>query len=183
MAHQLSSHIDWLNAKADGSFDGSLEDWQKLAKSIGKGIIKSGAVSGAYNPDDKEAQEHAVRYYGLVRSMNTDVERIAKNTGYSEKTIQEIKNYIFMEKHDLGGEELEYFVPDYKMGESWRRLLLGSPEPHDLILLKHEIMEHELVSQGKTQEEAHYLTSEKYDYGKEANKSYDKNSNHKKRRE
>ena len=88
-----------------------------------------------------------------------------------------------MEKHDLGGGEPEYFAPDYKMGESWRRLLLGTPEPHDLILLKHEIMEHELVSQGKTQEEAHYLTSEKYDYGKEAKKYYDKIGKHKKRRQ
>ena len=82
--------------------------------------IKSGAISGARNPDSKESKEHAIRYYGLVRSMTTDVSKIAMNTGFSESDIQNVKNHIFLEKHDLGGDEPEYFEPDYMMAESWR---------------------------------------------------------------
>lgn len=33
--------------------------------------------------------------------MKSDVHRIAKATGYSEKEIQEIKDFIFTNKHDL----------------------------------------------------------------------------------
>lgn len=59
--------------------------------------MKSGAVSGARNPHSKEARAHAERYYGLVRSMKTDVSRIAKATGFAEEDIRAIKYYIFME--------------------------------------------------------------------------------------
>ena len=43
-----------------------------------------------------------------------------------------------------------------------------------LTLLKHEIMERELVKNGHSQNQAHIITSEKYNYEKEAAKFYDK---------
>ena len=67
--------------------------------------------------------------------------RIAKATGFAEEDIRAIKYYIFMEKHDLGGKEPEYFAPDYMMAESWQRLIDGKPELHDMTLLNHEILE------------------------------------------
>ncbi len=138
------------------------------------GIIKSGAVSGARNPYSEKAKEHANKYYGLVRSMQTDVKKISEGTGFTERQIQDVKNFIFYEKHDLGGDTLELFEPDYMMGESWRRLISGKPEPHDITLINHEIMERELIRQGYSQEEAHILTSKKYNYDKEATEFYDK---------
>lgn len=137
-------------------------------------IIKSGAVSGARNPNSKEAREHAERYYGLVRSMKTDVARISETTGFAEEDIQTVKSYIFMEKHDLGGAELEYFAPDYMMAESWQRLIDGKPESHDMTLLNHEIMERELMQEGTPQDEAHIIASQKYNYAKEAGEYYAK---------
>ena len=137
-------------------------------------IIKSGAVSGARNPSSKEAREHAERYYGLVRSMKTDVARISETTGFAEEDIQTVKNYIFMEKHDLGGAELEYFAPDYMMAESWQRLIDGKPELHDITLLNHEIMERDLMKKGIPQNEAHIKASGKYNYAKEAGEYYAK---------
>lgn len=137
-------------------------------------IIKSGAVSGARNPNSKEAREHAERYYGLVRSMKTDVARISETTGFAEEDIQTVKSYIFMEKHDLGGAELEYFAPDYMMAESWQRLIDGKPESHDITLLNHEIMERDLMKKGIPQDEAHIKASGKYNYAKEAGEYYAK---------
>lgn len=140
----------------------------------GSDIIKSNIISGARNPYGKAAEEHAEKYYGLVRSMKTDVKKIAQVTGFSEKEIQSIKNYIFIDEHNLGGLEPERFSPDYMMAESWRRLQEGAPEPHDITMLHHEKMERELISNGITQQEAHIATSKIYNYDKEATEYYDK---------
>jgi len=150
-----------------------------LDKSGGSGIIKkSGAISGALNPLSQRADEHAERYYAAVRKMTTDVKRISENTGYSEELIQSIKDFVFNEKHDLG-DKFDYFVPDYKMAESWQRLIDGKDiKPHDLTLLKHEKMERELMASGYTQEEAHLITSKTYNYAKEAEEYYDQIEKH-----
>lgn len=153
------------------------EKWKALIRKKGYSANPeklSKAVSGARNPYGKAASEHAERYYGLVRSMSTDVRKIAKTTGYSESEIQKIKNYIFIDEHDLGDRGLTRFDPDYMMGESWRRLMEGKPESHDLTLIHHEIMERELVEQGVPQDEAHILTTAKYNYDKEAMEYYGK---------
>ena len=93
--------LEQTGLKADGMRaavgKGGILEGQIVEKSIKNGIMKSGAVSGARNPHSKEARAHAERYYGLVRSMKTDVSRIAK----AEEDIRAIKYYIFMEKHDL----------------------------------------------------------------------------------
>lgn len=152
---------------------------KNIAKTSDSGIINSGAISGARNPYGKAAREHAERYYGLVRSMKTDVSKIAKVTGYSESEIQRIKNYIFIDEHDLGNGKRR-FDPDYMMGESWKRLIEGKPKEHDLTLLKHEIMENELISQGLSQDKAHIKTTAVYNYDKEANEYYGKIKKYKK---
>lgn len=64
------------------------------------GALVYGAIT---DPNSTEANRHAEMYYNEIRAMTTDVERIAKNTGYSVETIQQIKNYLFMEAHDLEG--------------------------------------------------------------------------------
>lgn len=145
----------------------------KFTNGDNSGIIKAGAVSGARNPYGEKAQKHAAQYYESVRAMKTDVFRIAKTTGYSEQEIQDVKNFIFYEKHDLGGAKPERFAPDFMMSESWQRLINGTPKPHDLTLIKHEIMEQRLIKQGVDQATAHIKTSEKYNYSKEANEFYD----------
>ena len=137
-------------------------------------IMKSGAVSGARNPYSDAANKHAERYYGLVRSMTTDVKKIAETTGYSEQDIQGIKNYIFIDEHDLGDQGVRQFDPDYMMGESWRRLIEGKPEQHDLTLIHHEILEKKLMQDGMSQEKAHIKASAKYNYDKEAREFYGK---------
>lgn len=153
------------------------ETLEKLEKSSN---IISGAVSGARNPYGEKAKEHAQKYYGLVRSMKTDVAKISKATGMDEKDIQDIKNFVFLEKHDLGGKELEYFEPDYMMAETWQRLIEGKPEAHDITMLKHEVLEKELMQNGMSQEEAHIEASKKYNYSKEAGEYYAKIEKYKK---
>jgi len=132
------------------------------------------AINGARitNINGSAAEKHAERYYGLVRSMTTDVARIAENTGYSEDVIQRIKNSIFFDTHDLGDIEPRRFDPSFAMAQSWQRLINGNPEPHDLTMLRREIMEKDLMDSGMSQYAAHIEASKKYNYAKESDDYY-----------
>ena len=166
----------------------SFEEWkaeQNRSSLTGKesnNTIK--AVSGARitNQFGKTARAHAERYYGLVRSMSTDVDRIAKTTGINKEEIRQIKEYIFNQEHDLGGEKPERFAPDFAMAQSWQRLIDGRPVQHDLTLIYHELMEKELVDSGLPQWEAHRITSQKYNYSKESDEYYASLKKHKSKR-
>ena len=131
--------------------------------------ISGGTITDTYSV---KATSHAELYYKEIRKQTTDISRIAKNTGYSQEFIKEIKQYLFFEKHKLGN-EIKRFDPDFTIAQSWQRLAQGGIEPHDLTLLKHEEMERKLIRYGLTQDEAHKLTSQKYNYQKEAEKYYD----------
>lgn len=154
---------------------------EKLIEKTNRDSKINSRISGALNPYSNEGAEHAHRYYGLVRKMTTDVKRISKTTGLPESDIQRIKNFIFMDKHDLGGKLPEYFEPDCMMAQSWQRLVNGTPEPHDIILIKHEKMEMELMAKGMSQSEAHIKTSKIYNYEREAGLYYAKVNQHKKK--
>lgn len=146
----------------------------------GSGGYNSGAISGALKPDSEKAQEHADRYYESVRKMKNDHERIAENTEFSAEEIKQVKSFIFLEKHDLGGPEPEHFYPSYEMSQSWQRLIDGkSIQKHDITLIKHELMEKDLMAQGYSQNEAHRLTDQKYDYATESREYYAKTDKHK----
>lgn len=106
--------------------------------------------------------------------MKIDVEKISQATSFSKEEIQSVKNIIFIDKHDLGNGKLEHFEPDFMMAESWRRLIDGKTESHDIVLLNHEIMEKKLMSQGYSQADAHNIMSKIYNYDKEVVKFYDK---------
>lgn len=142
-------------------------------------VISGGRITNTYSP---AARAHAERYYGLVREMKTDVARIAQNTGYSVDVIQKIKDFIFIEKHDLGDPEPRRFDPSFSMAQSWQRLINGTPAPHDLTLLKHEIFERELMKQGLSQDAAHIEASKLYNYAKECDDYYAALKEHKNRK-
>lgn len=181
IAESFAAYIKGETKLLDPDFVKAINEYNKPLEKVARSSkITSGAVSGARNPYGEKAEEHAKRYYGLVRSMKTDVSKISKVTGMDEKDIQGIKDFIFFEKHDLGGKELEYFEPDYMMAESWQRLVEGKPEAHDITMLKHEFLEKELIKNGMTQEQAHIEASMKYNYSKEAGEYYAKIEKYKK---
>lgn len=134
--------------------------------------IISGAISGGRNPYGKKAKAHAEQYYNSVRKMTTDVDAIARNLDLSKDEIESVKNFIFFDKHDLGNGTMERFSPDYMMAESWQRLIEGKQKPHDETLIKHEILERQLMKSGLSQDEAHIRASKQYNYSKEAREFY-----------
>jgi hypothetical protein len=127
------------------------------------GAIDTGAY-GALEPWSKEATLHAERYYNAVRAMKSDYIKIAENTGFTAEEIKSIKDFIFYEEHDLS-DGYERFAPSYEMAQSWQRLIDGKDiKPHDITMLKHEILEKELITQGLSQTEAHIEASKIYNY-------------------
>ena len=53
------------------------------------------------------------------------------------------------------------------MAVSWQRLIEGKNiREMDIVLLKHELMEYELMKQGMVYEEAYHITEKTYNYRK-----------------
>lgn len=134
--------------------------------------MPSGNVFGALDPNSKAAGKHAERYYAFVRSTNSDIEKIAANTGIDKKTIQIVKEYLFLAEHNLGG-TIKKFDSNYEIAQSWQRLWLGKNIlRHDLILIQHEKYEYDLIKSGIAQNRAHILASKKYNYAQEVRNYY-----------
>lgn len=140
-----------------------------------------GAIS---DPFSRKAVRHAEMYYDEIRAMTSDVNRIARNTGVPVKDIIKIKNYLFMDMHDLLGGH-RYFDASFHIAQSWQRLMSKDGKdikPHDMTLIKHELYEMGLVESGMSQDDAHNATSKIYDYKKESNEYYAKINRNKKKR-
>lgn len=142
-----------------------------IKTSEGVGRMKSGAFSGALNPNSREAFEHANRYYAEVRKMKNDCATIAVNVGWNEEAVRKIKDHIFNNKYDLGGPEPERFDPDYHMAISWQRLIDGrNIKEMDLVLLKHEYYELTLMkSKGLSYRKAHEIAQSRHNYSRYVN--------------
>lgn len=137
----------------------------------GYNIVKDafyGAWTDKNDPNEKYRRRHAELYYQSVlnRDMNKEIFMISKNTSFSKSDIEAIYHHIFVNKHELE-DGFRNFDPDYDMAESWRRLREGKDiQPHDLILLKHELYELKLMQNGLSYAEAHEITNQKYNYQK-----------------
>ena len=128
----------------------------------------SGAITDIYS---ERAEKHAIMYYEEIRHKKSDVARIAKNTGYEEKFILDVKEYLFIDEHKLP-DGIRRFDPDFMIAQSWQRLEQGNILKHDLTLLKHEELERSLMKKGLSQNDAHIEATRKYDYAGEAEKYY-----------
>lgn len=134
----------------------------------------SGGISGAISdPLSPEAQEHAVKYYEGIRHRTDDIMKIAKYTGFTPEQILKVKNYLFLETHILST-GIKRFDPSFEIAESWQRLsdMQEYVQPHDKLLIPHELMEMELVTRGVSQSKAHEQTCLEFNYPKATNDFY-----------
>ena len=86
--------------------------------------------------------------YEAIRAEDTDVARIAKNTGWKRASILKIKNHLFLASHLLDryvshgiAAECRRFDSDLRIAATWRRLSEGAFMLGDLQLLRHEAAE------------------------------------------
>ena len=91
-----------------------------------------------------------------------------KSGNISKKSAENIYNHVFIERHKFIDGSTHMFDPDYDMAESFRRILDGKDiKPHDIVLLKHENLELNLMKKyNLVYEDAHDITIRKYDYQK-----------------
>lgn len=136
--------------------------------------IISGGISGAITePYSPEARKHSVAYYEEIRHRTDDIEKIAENTGFTPDQVKLVKKYLFFDTHLLGDEERR-FHESFQIAETWQRLA-DFPEyiqEHDKLLIPHELTEFGLICKGLTQEKAHQLACEEYNYQKSSDKFY-----------
>ena len=119
---------------------------------------------------DELADRWAKKAYEAIRSSN-DVAKIADNLssaprldgseGFTREEVQAIKNHVFFEEHPLAGDYGDMissrYDPSPDMAEAWLRLRSGNHKPQDLMLLEHELAEHNYYVQhpGAIYPEAH----------------------------
>lgn len=172
----------WMDAYV-AKHSGDRKQAEKVAKRVDSGIMSSGAKSGALtdknDPLGQKRNRHAITYYESVRNSKKDsiVKTISKNSGFSEVYISKVYDHVFKNEYDLYGGK-KRFDADYDMAESFRRLREGKDiQEHDIILLKHEHLEHDLMNRLNLQyEEAHSLAESKYNYNS-ALKDFKKKNN------
>ena len=147
---------------------------EREQKRYNRVMKSSGAVYGAWNdrndPYNKERDRHAQEFYESVRNRNKqhEIVKVSKNSRLSQSDVEKIYNHIFINEYDLE-DGRKRFDPSYDMAESWRRLSeIGGKniQPHDLVMLRHELMEHDLMANGMRYDEAHELTNKNYNYQK-----------------
>ena len=135
----------------------------------------SGATSGAINPNSEAGNKKAEKLYDAIRKSLEDVGQItsnlklvAPNMNVSREDVDRIKHYLFLDTHELADGN-RTFDPDADIADSWRRLSGGARGvlPHDVTMIRHELLEMRLVDGGMSQEEAHIEAQKKYNYRKE----------------
>ncbi|WAC85730.1 hypothetical protein [Streptococcus pneumoniae] len=123
-----------------------------------------------------KAEKHAYLTYDKIKNSNQELEKrkIYSNIGkfkemkdFTNEDVDIAFNHVFNDIHILkDGESL--FHPEVNMAESWERLITGKDiQSHDLILLKHERLEHDYmyVRGNMDYDTAHAKTDETYNYG------------------
>lgn len=128
---------------------------------------QSGSFFGAIkDPESKRALKHAEMYYEEIRKRKTDCAQIAKNTGFREQDIKQIKDHVFVNKHNLD-KGYERFDVSFHMAQSWQRLSERGGkriQPNDIILLNHEFLESTLEKNGVDIDTAHSIAAKLYRY-------------------
>ena len=137
----------------------------------------SGAMSGAISDKEDRSGEKrrnvAKTLYAetLNRKREYEIKAVAKNTGFTEEEIDRVFSHIYERQHyfETTG-EIQRFYPDYYMALSWQRLRNNDNiQPHDLTMLKHELLEESIMGNSLDipYETAHNIAEKQYNYQKE----------------
>ncbi|NFG62879.1 hypothetical protein [Clostridium sp. CMCC3677] len=143
-----------------------------VVKKYSDDIYKYNYKEGVYKPTEvttrnyDKLDEIAEEMYDSFRGISDDVEKIANNTGWDIKDINQIKEHVFLDEvlKDSGMGRLD---PDYEMAMAWERLCKGEFHDNDILLLKHELYESTYYRINKsTQRQAHDITTEIFDWNR-----------------
>lgn len=131
--------------------------------------------SGALNPNSRVGMSKASELYEQIRKRRTDYINVARHTKFSLEQCKIVKNYIFLDSHELSVGYRRFYA-DLAIAQSWLRLSEKDGSrilQHDIILLYHELTEisYLVVYPDMHQAEAHNRAERLYNYS-EACKQY-----------
>ena len=152
-------------------------------------IIQAGAKY--YHRDDtydfllsekgKKREIHAYLTYEKIknsdqekekRKIYSNISKFKEMEKFTKKDVDIAFDHVFNNIHNLK-EGRMLFRPEPDMARSWERLIIGKNiQQHDLILLKHERLEHDYmyVTNNLDYDSAHALTDKKYNYARAVEK-------------
>lgn len=160
--------------------------WQDFARGWASDIFNArvpkkehGALSGVINDisldanERQKAQRHAKLFYETIRNSNRAVlvNKISKSSKMHRKSVEKVIEHVFDNMYNLNKGNTK-FEPDFQMAQSFQRLISGTPLKRDIIMLKHERLEYELMHRyGYTDyATAHRITEQKYNYAEAVRK-------------
>ena len=168
--HSFSLYLPEVWGKPDK--DGKVARVGREAEGGGEpdgGIRITGAGGAIARSDYNRMEKHAERYYEAIRrrKSESDVEAIARNTGFSVEDVRKIRRHVFMDVHDLGDRGIQRFDPSFDMAVSWQNLADGKNiREMDIVMLHHELEELKLMAQGLDYDTAHETVQKVYNYQK-----------------
>ncbi|WP_143046394.1 hypothetical protein [Trichormus sp. NMC-1] len=110
------------------------------------------------NQYERKYLQQAMKVYDKIIESKDDILKIANRYQLNYEDIERAKQYAFGK-----GVVQNQFSPDLRMAQSWQRMALGEEINSDEVLLKHEILESELViNQGVNQLDAHEIAQNEY---------------------
>ncbi|WP_019913428.1 hypothetical protein [Paenibacillus sp. HW567] len=116
-------------------------------------------------PEYMKQEDMAINMYTNFRTINNDISDIAKNTGWKEADIQQIKNHLFIEKHKFDNRQVKSFDPNYQQATAWDRMMQGNYNKNDILLLNHELFESNYMKKhGATYEQGHAEAQKYYNW-------------------
>lgn len=135
------------------------------------GAVFSGALNDINDPLGTKRAIHAEKYYNSIinRDKNTIINKLSMNGNIEISEAENVYNHVFKNKHIFKSGDIKKFEPDYDMAQSFQRILEGKNiKPHDYTLLKHEVLEFEIMSKyNMTYEDAHAIAEKQYNYSQE----------------
>jgi len=102
--------------------------------------LQTGARQLIKNVNSADAWDKADAIYDTIRADSTDVNAISHNTGMPTTDIQQIKDHVFFNDHQLDS-GVRRFDADPQIANAWSRLSQGDFVQSDIDLLKHELFE------------------------------------------
>jgi hypothetical protein len=99
-----------------------------------------------------------MNHYDAIMQDKQDIDRIADHYDVSPDAVHRAKDYAF------GSGVTKYrFVPNLEMAEAWHRMATAQATDLDELLLRHELLESDLViNQGMDAQAAHILAHRQY---------------------
>lgn len=126
--------------------------------------VTGGSFGGILDKSQEEQDAYAKRAYEEIRHKNedSDVKKIAVNTGLSEADILKVRMHLFFNKHTIGN-EIKRFDESPDIALAWEALEQGRGTELDVMLVKHELEELTIIeNQGYDYIKAHLLANKKY---------------------